>query len=332
MAIDDCALTLTAVDGAVERIDRTLLRRGARTSGTVHRTDRPDWRLVAVAVPPWVARLPDVGRLSPLALRIYAAAIGTGVAVVVGLASFGDDMLALAAPLVPSRVSQPVGDAVIASLGAPRCTDPTGLAALARLVARLKPAGDFVEPVSVEVVDTAAVNAVTAPGGRIAIFRGLIDRAVGADEVAGVLAHELSHVTLRHPTKALLRQMGVSLIARALGGDVGNVADLAGLLRSSRRAETAADAGAVDLLRAAHVSPAGLATFFLRLDTDDRRKPRDAVGRVVDVAADYGATHPGLRDRQATIAAALPRAGRVTPALDATDWTALRAICRATTP
>ena len=41
------------------------------------------------------------------------------------------------------------------------------------------------------------VNAVALPGGRIILFQGLIDKAKSADEVAGVLAHELGHLRRR---------------------------------------------------------------------------------------------------------------------------------------
>ena len=327
--VDDAGLTLTD-GGSVERIDRDLLRRGSRGRDVLHRRDRPDWRFVAGAALPraWLANLPDVGALSPAMRRVYVAAIVVVVGIVGGLARFGDDLLAATAPLVPSRITQPIGDAMIASLNAPRCGGAAGNAALARLVARLRPSSGFVEPVEVTVVDTAAVNAVTAPGGRVAIFRGLIDRAQGPAEVAGVLAHELTHVALRHPTKALLRQMGVSLFIRAMGGDVGNAADVATFLQSSRHAEAAADDGAIKLLRAAHVSPAGLAAFFARIEADDRRAPHDVVSRAIALASDFAATHPGSVDRERRILSAVAGQGTVTPALDQADWTALRSICR----
>lgn len=321
-------LIVTAPGGVAETIDRAVLRQGSR-GAAVHRRDQPDWRLrIAGPVPPWVARLPDVGRLSPAATRIYVAAIGATLALVATITLFGDDLLAAAAPLLPSQVTRPIGDAVIASLGAPRCSGATGTAALARLVARLRPAAGFVEPVEVTVVDTPAINAVTAPGGRVAMFHGLIAHAAGPDEVAGVLAHELTHVALRHPAKALLREAGLSLIVRAIGGDVGNAVDLAGTLRSSRRAERAADAGALVLLRAAHVSPAGLAAFFDRMQRDEAAKAAgDRTRRAIDLATSFAATHPGEAERAAAITTAIPRAGATTPAMAAADWQALRSIC-----
>jgi len=319
-------LDIAGEDGTDERIGRDQLRRGVRTAAgvTVHRVDRPDWRLIVAAPAPWVTALPGVGRLSPRATRAYAAVTAALVAVAALAVVFGDDLLSLAAPLVPSRVARPIGEAVIASLDAPRCTGAAGQAALDRLVDRLRPLGGFVEPVDAGVVDTPAVNAVTAPGGRIAIFRGLIDQAAGPNEVAGVLAHELTNVALRHPAKAVLRQ---------LGGDVGGAVDLAGLLHSSRRAERDADAGALATLRAAHVAPAPLAAFFDRMRREEAAKAADdPTRRVIDLATSYTATHPGEDERAAAIRAAVPRQGTVTAAMSPADWAALRAICRTTAP
>lgn len=321
-------------DGAGEHVPLSLLRRGDRAGARVvlHRADRPDWRLVldGEVSPAWLRTLPDVGTLTGRTRSLY---IGAGVAAVViagGLWLFGDALLERTAPLVPQRITRPIGDTLIDSLGGRMCTGAAGTAALNRLTARLRPAGGFVEPLRIDVLNTGAVNALAAPGGRIVIFRGLIDKARDPDEVAGVFAHELTHVQLRHPTKALLRQFGVSLLLQSLGGDVAGVADLAVVLSSTRRAERAADKGAVTLLQGARVSPAGLAAFFERMRDERGTKRRDAAERIVERIGDYAATHPGADERARIVAAAVAKQGAVTPAMTAADWQALRSICATT--
>lgn len=275
----------------------------------------------------WLRALPDVGSLSPRVRRWYLGAAIASIVILGGLWGFGDALLTAAAPLLPHRMLNRLGDGMVRELGGDSCTAPAGTAALTKLTARLTPARGFIEPVKVTVLNTAAVNALAAPGGRVVLFRGLIDKAHSPDEVAGVLAHEFTHVALRHPAQALLRQMGLSLLVQAIGGDVGGFADLAAVLHGSRRAEAAADAGAITQLRASHISPAGLAAFFVRIRDEDRAKPKDATRQVVDEVTSFAATHPGDTERAGLVAAAVARQGAVTPALDAADWQALRAIC-----
>lgn len=203
------------------------------------------------------------------------------------------------------------------------CTDPKGLAALERLQRRLTestsaPAG---QPVTLSVFDHEMVNAFAVPGGQIIIFRGLLDEAASADEVAGVLAHEIGHVAARDPTRIALRSAGSAGILSLLLGDVtgGAAVAVAGeqLLTASytREAEAAADAYGLALLGDAGISSAGLADFFDRIATE------------TDSTPEIMSSHP-LSDKRAGIARAHAAGqGAVTPALSAADWQALKAIC-----
>ena len=75
------------------------------------------------------------------------------------------------------------------------------------------------------VVNQTDINAFALPGGFIYINRGVIDNARNEGEVAGVIAHEISHVALRHGThqasKAYIAQAGISILGGLLGGKVG---------------------------------------------------------------------------------------------------------------
>ncbi len=127
------------------------------------------------------------------------------------------------------------------------------------------------------VVDRPDSNAFALPGGYVYVTTGLLRSVRNDSELAGVLAHEVAHVTLRHGTnqasKAMLAQMPLQLLSGRLRGGVGaNLAQLGigfGLnslfLRNSRSAETQADVGAVQLMRRAGYNPTGLASFMRTL-------------------------------------------------------------------
>lgn len=60
---------------------------------------------------------------------------------------------------------------------------------------------------------------------------------------------------------------------------------------------------------------------------EDRAKPKDLTRNVVDEVTSFASTHPGDTERAELVAAAVAQQGAVTPALNAADWQALRAIC-----
>ncbi|HEX7871503.1 MAG TPA: M48 family metallopeptidase [Sphingobium sp.] len=222
------------------------------------------------------------------------------------------------APLVPRSVENRLGDAMVGDLGGRFCRTPPGRAALDRLAATLgaKEAGVR----SVEVANIDMVNAVALPGGRIMIFRGLLKQAASADEVAGVLAHEIGHVRHRDTMAALIRQLGLSVI---LGGADGNIAGLLnGVLSLSygRDAERAADGYAIERLSAASIAPDGTAAFFDRLGKGKQ-------GESLERATSWISSHPVSADRKAAFLKSRRPGATYRPALAAADWQALKEIC-----
>ena len=111
-------------------------------------------------------------------------------------------------------------------------------------------------------------NAIALPGGQIYVFRGLIEKADTADEVAGVIAHEIGHVAHRDGTKAVLQAGGLSFLFGMLLGDfVGGgavVIAAKSVLQSSysREAEAAADAYGAALMNKAGGNARALATML----------------------------------------------------------------------
>ncbi|WP_016746658.1 M48 family metallopeptidase [Rhizorhabdus wittichii] len=299
---------------ALRRIDARGLQFG--------RSDMTGWRLGFDIAPPaaLLRRLPTAGRYGGPIDRIGlwgAAAIALCLSALVILGTIqGLDLLAR---MIPYRWEQRLGDAISGDFGARACRAPAGQAALDGLARRLSSAD---RPVRVGVVDIPVVNAVALPGGRILIFRGLIDAARSPDEVAGVLAHEIGHVEHRHVLVALLRRFGIGLLV----GSGGTAADYGQALlesRYSRAAESEADASSIEHLVHAGISPTPTARLFDRLGRDEAAMPKLFV---------YMASHPPSAERRARFDAAAKRVPHPRPSLDPASWAAVRAMCGKTKP
>lgn len=134
-----------------------------------------------------------------------------------------------------------------------------------------------------------SVNAFALPGGFVGVHLGLIAMTATRDELASVLAHELSHVTQRHIARSLANQGRQSLIATAAmilgviaasraGSPDGVSAAIAGgqavaiqgMLNYSRDMEREADRVGFGVFSAAGFAPAGMATMFDKLDAASR--------------------------------------------------------------
>jgi len=106
--------------------------------------------------------------------------------------------------LVPHKLRVSIGRQAAAGMvgRSETCASAEGSKALAKLVAELSLATQSGMTFQVRVVKSGVVNAFALPGEQVVLFQGLIDEAQSADEVAGVLAHEMEHVTRRHVLKA----------------------------------------------------------------------------------------------------------------------------------
>ena len=94
-----------------------------------------------------------------------------------------------------------------------------GRAALDKMVHRLEAAATLPMPLQIAVVRRDEANAIALPGAQLYVFRGLIAKADNADEVAGVIAHEIGHVAHRDGTRSVLQAGGLSLLFGMLLGD-----------------------------------------------------------------------------------------------------------------
>jgi beta-barrel assembly-enhancing protease len=165
----------------------------------------------------------------------------------------------------------------------PMCNDPKVDAFLTkighRLVEHLNTRGiDY--PWEFHCVNDKSINAFALPGGYVFINRGAIEAADNEAQLAGVMAHELSHVALRHgtnqATKAQYAQLGAGIMGAAggiFGGTAGAAAAGAGqftfgsmLLHNSRGAETQADVMGTQVLYDSGYDPRAMAAFFENLN------------------------------------------------------------------
>ncbi len=125
------------------------------------------------------------------------------------------------------------------------------------------------------VADRPDINAFAAPGGVVVVFSGLIRAAGSAEELAGVLAHEVAHAELRHTLRGVIKSVGLRALTAAVIGDIsGSVfADAAARLtelRFSRDAEREADADGLRRLVAARIDPSGMIRFYEKLTAEQR--------------------------------------------------------------
>lgn len=152
-----------------------------------------------------------------------------------------------------------------------------------KLAAKL-PAGGVQYPWEFHCVNDKEINAFALPGGYVFINRGAIEAADNEAQLAGVMAHELAHVVLRHgteeATKAQAAQGFVGILGALFGGNAGGalLTELgqfsAGsvLLRYSRTAETEADVVGTQVLYDSGYDPAALADFFQKIEAESKGK------------------------------------------------------------
>jgi predicted Zn-dependent protease len=312
----------------------SILRLGRRGSATLERLEVRD-PAFATAIDERAAYVDRTGGTRRRErMRVIAWSVGATVSLVL-VAWFGVPAIAArVTPLLPVALELKLGDAVNMQVrgmldtrnagAAFECgiaaVEIPGRAALDKLVRRLEAAAALSLPLRTNVVRRDEANALALPGGQVYVFQGLIAKADNADEVAGVIAHEIGHVAHRDGTKAVLEGGGLSFLFGMLLGDfVGGGAVVfaaMSILQSSytREAETAADAYGADLINKAGGDARGLASIL------------DKIG---------GATEPGtkiLLDHPETKArvAAINRAATVVsplPFLNAGEWAALKNIC-----
>lgn len=236
------------------------------------------------------------------------------------------------ANLMPRDTRAMLGKEVVRSMTGGRrvCTQPAGRAALDTLAKKLseatgRPSSSF----SVSVIDSEVMNAFAAPGEQIVILRKLLETADSADEVAGVLAHEMGHGLELHPESGIVRTVGLMAITEFMLGGSGGLANMGLYLTQlgyTRQAERQADAHAIAILKRSGIATQGMMDFFRRVAkmSGEDGGSRKSMGPAMDILR----THPRVAERMAVFESQ-PKYP-ATPALTAQEWQALRSICATT--
>jgi predicted Zn-dependent protease len=150
---------------------------------------------------------------------------------------------------------------------------------------------------SFKVVKKDEMNAFALPGGYIYIYTGLLSELDDESQLAGVLAHEIGHVTARHSTERISTMYGYQMLAGLILGEnpnmwaemVVNIFSTGGFLAYSRKNEYEADKLGVWYSSSAGYDPAGVSELLGKLHSMNEREP----GKLEELLS----THPPTADR-----------------------------------
>ena len=152
--------------------------------------------------------------------------------------------------------------------------------------------------------DSTTINAFALPGGQLFITQALLDKLKSDDQVAGVLAHEISHVIARHGAQQMAKTQltqGLSQAAVVASGDygAGQMAAMVGQMvnmRYGREDEIESDTLGVRLMHEAGYDPEGMVAVMqvLAAASKNRQQP-----------AEFFSTHPNPDNRVARIREAI---------------------------
>lgn len=216
---------------------------------------------------------------------------------------------------IPVEWEDAVGQSILKVLPIDRNPDKKVLNVLQDTIDLL---GKFVEgnqpyDLTVYISPVKQANALALPGGSIVVFEGLLNRAESPEELAGILAHEIQHILLRHSTQGILRNMTKNMLMTLLIGDVNavmeGVVNLAGELDTlglSREMEMEADQKGMELILAANIDPHGMIRIFKKLSQEaglPKNLPEEKISSKeseLEVSF-YFSTHPSGQKRLAQL-------------------------------
>jgi beta-barrel assembly-enhancing protease len=287
--------------------------------------DFPDWSIYtsdqAILRDPVLAAHPELTSALDAMRRkrinnwaVFAAIFAVLIAIPVVLLLNMGWFTSLAARQVPASWEEQLGKTAFAQyqIQADMIQDPEAARLLAELTDVLtKALPDSRYKFHFYVARDPALNAFALPGGYIVIHSELLLRADSAEEVLGVLAHEISHVTAQHGTRNLIASAGLFVTIQAVLGDasglLGTLASAAPFLLSqkySRGFENEADAQGFELLQRARIDGRGMVSFFEKVKAEEekmRAKVREQVGEgagaVLTEMPEFLATHPATDSR-----------------------------------
>ncbi|HLI76138.1 MAG TPA: M48 family metallopeptidase [Acidobacteriaceae bacterium] len=193
-------------------------------------------------------------------------------------------------------------------------TDPVVVEYVNRVGQNIVRNSDAKVPFTIKVLDTDEINAMALPGGFFYVNSGLILACDSEDELAGVMAHEISHVAAHHAAREMTRlnymQLGsIPLMIFTQGTWTGygiyEASQLAvplTFLQFSRQFEAEADFLGVQYMYKAGYDPQGMVSIFEKLDALQKHKP----GAISRAFSDHPATPDRIDNVENEIATILP--------------------------
>lgn len=240
------------------------------------------------------------------AVALLGVLVGLVVLLVVWALANKDRWVLAVANRIPGSFEVKLGESAIAGMKSSGkfISDPALEKQLLAVTSRLLPVlGDKDHSFKFHIASDTNVNAFALPGGFVVVNTGLMAAVRRPEELAGVIAHEMAHVTRRHGLRNLIQSAGLMLLIRSV---FGNLAGLEGVLiqgsqelltqKYSRDFEREADELGWDYLLRADIDPKGLIEFFQTL-----KKQQGAMGHLESSPLALLSTHPATDERIAAL-------------------------------
>jgi beta-barrel assembly-enhancing protease len=290
-----------------------------RTSARVRRLSTFQWATLGVAAAIVVAVLGAILLVGPLA-RVALRFIPRSVDVELGQAAY------------PHAVKQiGLGSGV---RDEPSIREPVQ-AVLDRLATAI-PRSPF--NFHVTVCDSPTLNAFALPGGEVVITTRMLLVLESAEELAAVLAHEMSHVLRRHTMEMTIKASGVRFLVHVVSGGhlamgiATNVWGAVTVMGQARDKEGEADRQAVHVLVDAGVDPKALLSMFGKLAAEEAHVPEQAGSAPPAKLIEKLRTHPQMAQRMVDVEEEIGRCREASPQPFGVDYPALVTAVRDSAP
>ncbi|WP_312015906.1 M48 family metallopeptidase [Bradyrhizobium sp. JYMT SZCCT0428] len=200
------------------------------------------------------------------------------------------------------------------------CDNAAGQKAFVKLMTAIRESAGMDTAVQSSVLSSSVPNAFALPGGRVYMFNGLLAKAENADEIAGVLAHELGHHKHRDNMRGLIRDGGTAFLVGLLFGDITGSGALIFASKTlvtsshSREAEQDADGFSIDVMHRLGRPTKPMGELLVRVTGKG--------GKGLSIIS----SHPMSEDRLARMTRE-DRPASKPPLLTPEEWQALKSIC-----
>jgi predicted Zn-dependent protease len=242
--------------------------------------------------------------------RQWAAALAAAALLTAGACSTnpatGRDEFTVMSPAQEQQTGAQEHPKILAEFGGVYDENPELNAYIAEIGGRIRAVSELPnQTFTFTLLDTDQVNAFALPGGYVYVTRGLVALANSEAELAGVIAHEIGHVTARHTANRVTTGVFAGLGAAVLGAVTGSqaIAQVANLGAQayvqgySRDQEFEADQLGVRYLARAGYDPKAMASFLGSLQGDSQLAAKIAGREGTEPEASLFSSHPRTPDR-----------------------------------